>query len=382
MKWSWRIARIGGVDIYVHATFLLLLAWVGFSHWSERRSIAAAVDGVSFVLAIFSCVVLHELGHALAARKFGIPTRDITLLPIGGLARLERMPDKPLQEMWVAVAGPLVNVVIAASLFAGLYISTSVGTLNQLTLTTGSFVARLMIVNIILVVFNLIPAFPMDGGRVLRAFLALSMDYTVATQVAATVGQAIALVFGFLGFFVNPWLLFIALFVWIGAAQEASMTQMKMSLSGIPARRAMLTDFRTVAPEDNLSSVMDLILAGSQTDFPVVDSAGLQGILTRSNLLQAVAKQGPQTPVADVMQRDYQTVSPGEMLEVAFNRLQQCPCRTLPVVHSGQLVGLITAENIGEFLMIQSALESKSFSPNPQAKAEAGLNTGPRLNEP
>jgi predicted transcriptional regulator len=258
--------------------------------------------------------------------------------------------------MWVAIAGPLVNVVIALSLLAGLAISAGVGTISDLTVTSGSFVGRLLVVNIILVVFNLIPAFPMDGGRVLRAFLALSMDYTLATQVAASVGQAIALLFGFLGFFVNPWLLFIALFVWIGAAQEASMTQMKTALSGIPARRAMVTDFRTVSPDDHLASVMDLILAGSQTDFPVVGAEGVEGILTRSNLLQAVAKQGPQTVVADVMEREFEVVDPGEMLEVAFNRLQRCPCRTVPVVQGGRLIGLITAENIGEFLMIQSAL--------------------------
>jgi Zn-dependent protease/predicted transcriptional regulator len=353
------MGRIGGVDVYVHATFLLLLAWVGISTWAEEQSIAATLLGILFILAIFGCVLLHELGHALAARRFGIHTRDITLLPIGGVARLERMPDKPLQELWVAIAGPLVNVAIAAALFIGLTLGNHWTPFNEITVTGGSFIERLLLINVTLVVFNLIPAFPMDGGRVLRAILALTMDYTVATQIAATIGQAIALVFGFVGFFVNPILILIAVFIWIGAAQEASMTQMKTALGGIPVGRAMLTDFQTVRPADDLASVLDLVLAGSQTDFPVVADGRLVGILTRSDLLTAVAKHGSQTLVADAMQREFETVEPGEMLELALGRLQSCPCHTLPVVQSGQLVGLMTADNIGEFLMVQAALSQR-----------------------
>ena len=186
MKWSWRIGRIGGVDIYIHTTFPLLLAWVGISSWIDEKSISATLAGVLFILAIFGCVLLHELGHALAARRFGIVTRDITLLPIGGVARLERMPDKPLQELWVAIAGPLVNVVIAVVLFIGLKITAQWTPIGEMIETGGSFVQQLLFVNVALVVFNLIPAFPMDGGRVLRAILALIMDYSIATQIAAT----------------------------------------------------------------------------------------------------------------------------------------------------------------------------------------------------
>ena len=227
MKWSWKIGEIAGIGVFVHATFLILVVWIGLSYWQSERSIAAVIEGVGFILALFGCVVLHELGHALAARRYGIATRDITLLPIGGVARLERMPEDPKQEIVVAIAGPLVNVVIAAAIYVGLFISGNVISSEQVTIVGGSFLVSLMLVNVILVLFNLIPAFPMDGGRVLRAVLATKMDYATATQQAAHVGQLIALVFGLLGLFTNPFLVFIALFVWIGAAAEASMAQVK-----------------------------------------------------------------------------------------------------------------------------------------------------------
>jgi len=228
MKWSWRIGRIAGIDVYVHATFLLLLAWVAVSHYLENQRLADAAYGLFFIITLFGIVVLHELGHALTARRFGIRTRDITLLPIGGLARLERMPEDPKQELLVALAGPAVNVVLAGVLIAILACTSGLATLNDVKLVGGSFLANLVVVNIALAVFNMLPAFPMDGGRVLRAFLAMRMDYVRATQVAANIGQALALMLGFIGLTSNnPLLIFIALFVWMGAAQEASMVQMK-----------------------------------------------------------------------------------------------------------------------------------------------------------
>ncbi|MCC6491791.1 MAG: site-2 protease family protein [Pirellulales bacterium] len=356
MRWSWKIGRLWGVDVYVHATFFLLLAWVAIEHWSAARSAAAVVEGVAFILAIFGCVLLHELGHAAAARRYGIPTHDITLYPIGGVARLERMPDEPLQELWVAAAGPLVNVAIAAGLYVLLATLDQWTPVEQMGVARGAFLARLLIVNVLLVLFNLIPAFPMDGGRMLRAILALRMDYVRATHIAAGIGQGLALLFGFLGIFGNPMLIFIALFVWIGAGQEASMTQMKAALGGATARAAMVTNFSTISPDDSLTRALELILAGSQTDFPVVGPRGLEGILTRSDLLRAVAAGGPQTRVGDVMQREFDVVDPADMLEVAFAQLQHCACPALPVLEHGELIGLLTSENVGEFLMIQSAL--------------------------
>ncbi len=363
MKWSWKLGRFAGIEVYVHATFLLLVGWVALTHWLEGRTLAAVLSGVGFILSLFACVVLHEYGHALTARKYGIKTRDITLYPIGGVARLERMPDDPRQELWVALAGPAVNVVIAAVLFIWLSVTGGLEPLSQLSVASGSFLERLMLVNISLVLFNMIPAFPMDGGRVLRALLAMRMEYTQATQIAAFLGQGLAFLFGFIGLFTNPFLLFIAFFVWIGAAQEASMVQMKSALGGIPLSRAMLTDFRTLSPHDSLARAIELILIGSQQDFPVVDNGRVVGVLTRGDLLSAVAQRGQETLVADVMRREFQTADSFEMLETAFTRLQECECHTLPVTHHGQLVGLVTMDNVGELLMIQAALrEAKASS--------------------
>ncbi len=359
MKWSWRIGQFAGIGVYVHATFVILIGWVGVAQWLEERNVPATISAIAFILALFACVVLHEFGHALTARKYGIATRDITLLPIGGLARLERTPDDPRQELWVAIAGPAVNVVIAGALYLGIRVTGQTSDLGELTTGEGPFLARLMFVNIFLVLFNLLPAFPMDGGRVLRAFLAMRMDYTRATNIAANVGQAMAFIFGFVGLFSNPFLIFIALFVWMGAQQEASLTGLKSALSGITVSRAMVTNYHTLAPQDTLRDAVRQILAGSQHDFPVVENGAVIGIVTRKQLVGALAQQSLDTPVAEVMVRDFQVVRPSDMLESAFQRLQNCDCHTMPVMENNRLVGMFTMDNIGEFLSIQSALQQR-----------------------
>lgn len=355
MKWSWKIGEFRGIGVYMHATFLILIGFVVLSHWSTGSGVGKTLEGVGFILVLFGCVVLHEFGHALTAARFGIKTRDITLLPIGGLARLERMPDEPLQELWVALAGPAVNVAIAALLLVVVQFTNSWAPLEELTISSGPFVERLMMVNVILAVFNMLPAFPMDGGRVLRALLATRIEYTRATHIAANIGQGMALGFGFLGFFFNPFLLFIALFVWIGAAQEASIVQMKSALAGIPVVRAMITDFRALTAREPLARAVEHILAGSQQDFPVTDSGQVVGILTRQDLLVELTRRGQEAPVGEAMRHEFETVDASEMLETAFQRLQSCPCRTAPVIRSGELVGLLTMENVGEFVAIQAA---------------------------
>ncbi len=359
MKWSWKLGRFAGIDVYIHTTFLLLIAFFGFSYWVQTRTLTGTLEGVGFLLLLFLSVVLHEYGHALTARRYGIKTRDITLLPIGGVARLERMPDKPLQELWVALAGPAVNVVIAALLFAYLFLTHSLTPLPGLPLTGGPFLERLMVVNLFLVGFNLLPAFPMDGGRVLRALLALRLEYVQATQIAASIGQGMAFLFGIIGLFSNPFLLFIAFFVWIGAQQEASMVQVKSGLSGIPVRQAMMTEFKTLAPSDRLRQAVDYLLATPQQDFPVVDGERVVGVLTRADLMKALAQHDDSLRVDAVMRRDFEIVHPGDMLETALARLQACDCHLFPVVQDDTLIGLLNSENIGEFLMLQSALSRR-----------------------
>jgi len=357
MRWSVRLGRISGIDLKMHVTFLLLLLWVGVSYYLPRHSWEDAWSGLVFIITLFAIVILHELGHALAARRFGIRTRDITLLPIGGVARLERMPEEPKEELLVALAGPAVNV--ALGLVIGLFMVTVTHSsiIGEIPLVGGDFLRKLLWVNVALAGFNMIPAFPMDGGRVLRALLAMRMDYSQATHVAATVGQVLALGFGFLGLFTNPFLVFIALFVWMGAASEASLVQMKSSLSGIPVSRAMITDYRTVHADDPLQAAIDHVLAGFQQDFPVLDSGRLVGVLVREDLLKALAREGPGARVGEIMRRDFETADPAEMLEPAFVRLRSCACRALPVVRRGQLVGILTADNVGEFLMVQAAVQ-------------------------
>lgn len=362
MSWSWKLARIAGIDVYIHATFVMLMTWLGLEYWRESHSLRAVAEGVGFMLALFGCVVLHEFGHALTARRFGIRTRNITLLPIGGVAQLERMPDQPSQELLVALAGPAVNVVIGAMLFGWLQVTGAFEGVDAVIaaapatgLTQGGMVERVMTANVFLAVFNLLPAFPMDGGRVLRALLATRMDRARATRQAAFIGQGMAVLFGFIGLQGNPMLVFIALFVWIGAAQEAGAEQMKSALAGVQVRRAMLTRFHTLAPSSTLGEAADLLLSDSQQDFPVVSDGHVEGILTRTHLISALGREGREATIAAHITRDCPTAETTDMLDGVLARLRGRHCLTMPVLEHGTLIGLVTMENVGEFLMIQAA---------------------------
>ncbi|HTT22350.1 MAG TPA: site-2 protease family protein [Candidatus Sulfotelmatobacter sp.] len=357
MKWSWKVGQLAGIDLRIHATFVLLLGWVLARYWMAGKSMEAMLAGVGFIFALFACVALHEMGHAVAARKFGIQTTDITLLPIGGVARLERMPEEPKQKLLVALAGPAVNVVISAILYCWLTLTNGWAPFGQLSVAAGPFVERLLLANISLVLFNLIPAFPMDGGHVLRALLAPGMTYSKATRLAVSVGQGLAFVFGFIGLFTNPMLLFIGLFVWIGASQETGAAQMRSTLSGTPARAAMLTDFEKLQSGDTLAEAVRLTLRGSQHDFPVIEQGRVTGILTRADLFVALAEYGQDHPVTAVMRREFLITESTEMLENVFQRLQECDCHTMPVVHDGRLVGLVTMDNLGEYLLTEAAMQ-------------------------
>ncbi len=364
MRWSWKIGKFAGIDLYVHATFFLLILWVVVTHWIEGRSIQSVASGVAFIIALFACVVLHEFGHALTARHYGIPTKDITLLPIGGVSRFERMPDKPWQEFWVALAGPLVNVALAGAIYLALLITGGLKPVTGLSLTGGPFLERMLVANLILAIFNVIPAFPMDGGRVLRALLATRLDHVRATQIAAAVGQALALFFGLVGLFRDPFLLFIALFVWIGAANESHSVELKGVFSGIPIRAAMQTHFATLTTNNTLGDAMKAVVDESQHDFPVMWGDRLMGILTRSSLLNGLQQYGPDQLVTTVMQREFETAEPNEMLEAVLNRLAAAKGRIMPVLQDGSLVGLVTAENLGEYLLIRKALQRRELAAN------------------
>ncbi len=380
MKWSWRVAQFKGIGVYIHATFLLLLGFFFFAYM-QQGGWARGLEGVALVLLLFSCVVAHEYGHALTARRYGIRTRDITLYPIGGIARLERIPRNPRQELLIAIAGPAVNVAIAAVLFLGLTAADAPVGREALSVQGGNFWTKLMWWNLWMVGFNAIPAFPMDGGRVLRAFLAERIEYGRATQIASGVGQALAFAFGFvglagipiLGVQPNPFLIFIAFFVYMAAGEEAATVQAERAFRGVPVRGAMMTNLLTLTPSDTLARATELLLAGAQHDFPVVEVGKMVGLLTRRNLVAALGEKGPGGAVTDAMQVAMNPVAPGDSLESTFQRMREIEAPALPVEENGQLVGLISLENIGEFLMVRSALEG----PNPaDSRASDGLAGG------
>lgn len=357
MRWSFHIARIAGIDVRIHALFLLLLAFYGFM-FNALGGVAAAVHGVLFISLIFFCVLLHEFGHALAARRYGIHTPDITLLPIGGLARLERMPDKPSEELVVAVCGPLVNVVIALVLLPFRHAAVGPEVLQRFD---GSLVDMLFYANITLVLFNLIPAFPMDGGRVLRALLAMRLDYVRATNIAASIGQTLAFFGGLYGLLHGmPMLALVALFVFFGAQSEASHAQMRSVSNGLRVRDAMITRFEALPHNETLHAACEAVLHTSQTDFPIVNSSGaVCGVLTRDDLIAALRKSGADTPVAEIMRTDVPSIHDTMLLDRAFQIMQEGGTPALPVLNrAGELVGLFTPENVGELMMIQSALAS------------------------
>lgn len=358
MKWSWRLGQLAGIGIYMHATFLILLAWVGMASYAANQSLLDVVSGIAFISILFFIVVLHELGHALAARRYGIQTRDITLLPIGGLARLEKMPDKPFEEFVVAIAGPAVNVALAIVFFVVLMMVPGLTILQPVDVLTGNVLVNLFWINIILAVFNMIPAFPMDGGRILRSLLAMGMDYVKATRIAATIGQAMAFGFGFIGLLIgHPFLILIAVFVWIGATQEARMVEIKSVLGGVQVGHIMVSHFQTLSSDDTLKRAIEHTLEGFQHDFPVVEDGRVIGVLTRSDMLKALHERGKDVPVREVMHTEFEQATPFEQAEKVFARLQSCECRSVPVIVDGRVVGIVTMEHLGEYLMIRGALK-------------------------
>jgi Zn-dependent protease/CBS domain-containing protein len=360
MGWSIRLFDIAGTAVRIHFTFFLLLAWIGTIHWM-RGGPAEAVDGVLFIAILFLCVVLHEFGHVFAARRYGIKTQDVTLLPIGGVASLERMPEKPAQEIVVALAGPAVNLVIALVLIGVLGARFDLSQMAQLEQAQSTLTGRVAAANVALLVFNLIPAFPMDGGRVLRALLAVPMGHTRATRVAAGIGQALAVVFGILGLLGNPLLMLIAVFIFLAASGEAGYVQARDYMRGYLAGQAMISEFQTLSPRATADEAAALLLRTTQQEFPVVDDAGaLRGFLTRNALIAGLADTGGSTPVSAMMHKDVPTVPRNACLDSVFNTLQREP-RVVGVVDPAQrLVGYITAENLTELVMIQSSRSARA----------------------
>ncbi|MBI2714235.1 MAG: site-2 protease family protein [Rhizobiales bacterium] len=357
MSWSLNIGRVAGTVVRVHLTFLLFLAWIFFASYASGGA-ATAVDSLVFMLLLFLCVLLHEFGHIFTARAFGVPTSYVTLLPIGGVAQLERIPEEPGQEFLIAIAGPLVNVFITILLVviggATLQSSAAAGLDNM----QFSLIDRLAAVNLFLALFNMIPAFPMDGGRVLRALLASRLGYVRATEIAAAIGQFVAFALGFIGLLVNPILIFIAIFVYLAASSEAHMVALRAASRGVPVSYAMMKQFVTLAPQAHLDEAVQALLQTGQGEFPVVDDVhNPLGVLGRGDLIRAIKTLGPDARVADAMSAELPTIGHRQCLDEAFKLLQQKQAPAVGVTDAaGRLVGLITTETIAGMMMVQQAL--------------------------
>jgi Zn-dependent protease len=310
---------------------------------------------VVLILALFACVVMHEFGHALTARRFGIRTRSITLLPIGGVAAMEKMPEDPKQEFLVALAGPMVNVVIALLLFIWFLVNPAeADTLDSLDSGTA-LLYQLLVINIILVIFNLLPAFPMDGGRVLRAALAMRMDHLKATQIASKIGQAMAVMMFVLGLLYNPLLMFIALFIWFGANAEASMEEMNTSIHDARAIDAMITQFNHLSSHQTLKDAMELTLHGTQRDFPVVGNTH-PVLLTQNSLVEALKTYGEGKMLGELELPALRVVPHDMPLKKVMEQFQSEDVSAIGVTRGGHVIGMINLENIVELISFQSAL--------------------------
>ncbi|MEM9675020.1 MAG: site-2 protease family protein [Bacteroidota bacterium] len=357
MKWSLSLGKVSGIQVYIHWTFLILVGWIVFQNVASGQTTDQILWSVAFLFAIFLCVFLHELGHALAARRYNIKTRDITMLPIGGLARLESIPEDPKQELVVALAGPAVNLVIASLLWLLVTLDPgSAESFDMMTMDSRSFFYTLMVANLILALFNLIPAFPMDGGRVLRALLSFQMPRPKATRIAASIGQFLAIGFVFIGLFYNPFLLLIGFFIFLGAQAESNFTQTRSLLQGYSVEDVLMTRYRTLEPDDKIEKAVDLLLDGQSTAFLVISDGVVRGSLSRQEMIKALANYGKNARVGDVMRTEIRQLSADEPLEKVYTYFQEHRDALLPVVKQGQLIGVLDKENIHEFIMVQNAM--------------------------
>jgi Zn-dependent protease/CBS domain-containing protein len=386
MKWSFKLLEVAGIGIFIHWTFLILIVWIVYAHAAAGQSPRMIAEGVGFVLALFACVVFHELGHALTARRFDCPTRDITLLPIGGVARLEKIPEDPMQEFLVAVAGPAVNVVIAGVIFLVLAMLGMWQRVSDVQVIGGLFLAKLMWVNIVLVLFNMLPAFPMDGGRVLRALLATRMPRVKATHIAASIGQAMAILFAIAGIMIPGMvlLLLIAVFVYLGAQGEAQAVEMREVFRGTRVRDVMVRQFLTLQVGDPIHLAAREMAVRHQKDFPITSAHQITGLLLHNDVIKALADGREDARVEDILCTKCPIVQPDERLEKAVDLMQSSGCSALLVEKDGHVVGMLTSQHLGDWLMLRSAWKERppeiEAANNWRQETGVPLRNGSRVN--
>ena len=358
MKGSLVFARLGHTRISVHWTFAILITWILLA----SSGATDALWNLGFVLTIFLCVVLHEGGHAIAAKYFGIRTVEITLLPIGGVATLEKLPTRPAAELIISLAGPLVNFIIAAILFLPVKEMLNHGMTQALIAVNGhNFLVNVFIVNLTMGIFNLIPAFPMDGGRVLRALLSIKLDRLTATRVAARIGQFLAIAAVMISVFTNqysvssPSLLLISLFIFYSAQVELRSFAYWSILDGHTAGEVIMKEFAVLAPTDKLSKATEMLLTGSHHNFLVFSEKQPVGTLSRSDLIRSLSESGKDTAVGSVMNKELRTVSFNTPLDKVYEKVMTYPEEPVLVSQNNELSGIIDSDNLLEFIMIHQA---------------------------
>lgn len=359
MKGVLKLGSVSGIKIEVHWTFSLLLVWVAFLELRQGSDFDRLLLNEALILVLFLCVVLHELGHALTAKRFKVNTRKITLLPIGGVATLEKMPEKPQEELLVALAGPAVNVVIALLLALIVpvrsYFNFDAIVLEEVLYqpTLRNFLFYLFIANVMLVVFNMIPAFPMDGGRVLRALLSFRLGHIEATRIASGIGQGLAVLFFVFGLLFNPFLILIAFFIFFGAYGENQMVKQGSLLKGHIAKEATLTNITLLSPSQSVQEVIDILLAGTEKDFVVMEGGQIVGIVTQKQVIEHA--KTPHRPVEDIMDREFHSIEASTPMAETLELMGSHKKGFFPVTEKGKLVGAIDRTNIGEFILLKTA---------------------------
>ena len=358
MNWTVKLARIVDIDIYIHYTFFLLLAWFAWRGYAVSGSLMAAADNVTFIVALFGCVVLHEFGHALTARRYGIKTEHITLLPIGGVAAMQDIPKQPRQEIAIAIAGPLVNVVIALVIAAYLKLNPMGFDNAQLLNGQWPFLYELLFVNIFLAAFNLVPAFPMDGGRVLRGLLALKLEHAKATLWASRVGKFFAVAFIAYGLVSNNFMLgLIGVFIFMGAAGENRLVQFKHQVKNLPIIHVANAQFTRLSWQSMLSQVaVQIDNFADQAIYPIGDEAKLECFINKAQfealIDQFASSQYSSLTLHQALEQTamtldkIKTVDAQSPINQVIKELKQQPYKLIAVVHQGRTVGIVTIQRL------------------------------------
>jgi Zn-dependent protease/CBS domain-containing protein len=352
MRWSWRLADIAGVGFYLHTTFLLLFCWVALLYWQQRQDSLAVFECLLFLGAIFSSVLFHDLAHVTMAKSLGIRVRDVLLLPTGGVIRLQSILKDPGKGFWIAIAGPAFSLVLSATIYLLLQASCpQTAATPPLYVAQGPFWQRLIWANLFLAGFNLLPALPMDGGTALRSILTGRLGYAEATRTTAALGQAATFVLGVVGFWtVSPFLLFLALCVWIGSTRESGLLQLRSVLRGVPVENVMLSGVHTLSLDSKAGDAASILKLKEHRDFAILDGEELVGVLTHQDLLMALAAGQEETCMTDLMTPTTQSLRASETLDVAVTKMLDSGCSALPVVRDNKIIGMLTQERIGEFI--------------------------------